>query len=199
MTARRVNELEVRAPGTRRRDTRDQILAVALRMFAERGYAATSIRDIAEGLGVTKAAVHYHFAAKEQIVQALVEPMLLQLEEVMGRLSLLPPDPRALLLGVRDVLVASGPLLSALGDDPSLHRHSPELAAQVQALSLRAAEVLAGAGATPARVLRAHCALGAFTAGWNTACGPPTAFATSPGDADLEVVLAAALAALGDD
>ena len=54
-----------------RGDTRQRILDTALRRFAEQGYAGTSIRDLAEELGLTKAAVHYHFAAKEQIVLAL--------------------------------------------------------------------------------------------------------------------------------
>ncbi len=43
--------------GARRRDTRARALTVALQMFAERGYANTSLREIADRLGVTKAAL----------------------------------------------------------------------------------------------------------------------------------------------
>lgn len=183
-------------PGPGRGDTRARILSVALELFAERGYAGTSVRDIAEELGVTKAAVHYHFSAKEQIVPALVGPMLAHLEEVLARHEALPPDPRAVLLGVRDVLVASGPLLSVLADDPSVTTHSPEVHAQFEALAARTAEVLAGPGASPTRLLRGHCALGAFLAGWKTAnAARSCAGVAAP---ELDAVLDAAIAALGE-
>ena len=46
--------------GGRRGDTRARIQQVALEMFAEQGYERTSLREIAERLGVTKAALYYH-------------------------------------------------------------------------------------------------------------------------------------------
>ena len=52
-------------------DTRERILDVALDLFIEQGYDKTSLREIAEPLGVTKAALYYHFAAKEDILLAL--------------------------------------------------------------------------------------------------------------------------------
>jgi len=66
----------------RRTDTREQIRVVALEMFAERGYAGTSLREIAERLGVTKAAVYYHFPTKEDILASLLK-VLLQLREAV--------------------------------------------------------------------------------------------------------------------
>jgi AcrR family transcriptional regulator len=42
-------------------DTRTRIQDVALDLFIEQGYEATSLREIAEKLGVTKAALYYHF------------------------------------------------------------------------------------------------------------------------------------------
>ncbi|MCW2946577.1 MAG: putative transcriptional regulator, TetR family, partial [Actinoallomurus sp.] len=47
--------------GERRSDTREKIQAVALELFAEHGYDKTSLREIAERLDVTKAALYYHF------------------------------------------------------------------------------------------------------------------------------------------
>lgn len=55
-----------------RTDTRDRIQQVALELFTERGYDGTSLREIAERLDVTKAALYYHFRTKEDIVQCLV-------------------------------------------------------------------------------------------------------------------------------
>jgi AcrR family transcriptional regulator len=51
--------------------TRERILDVALDLFVDQGYDGTSLRQIAERLGVTKAALYYHFEAKEDILTAL--------------------------------------------------------------------------------------------------------------------------------
>jgi AcrR family transcriptional regulator len=50
---------------------REQILDSALGFFNEQGYDKTSLRDIAEQLGVTKAALYYHFQRKEDILLEL--------------------------------------------------------------------------------------------------------------------------------
>lgn len=181
-----------------RGQTRQRILDAALRHFAEHGYAGTSIRDLADELGLTKAAVHYHFTAKDKIVLALLEPMVERFAAVVDSHARSPQGPRALLLGVRDVLVASGPLLTVLASDPSVAEPCAGLHADLQALAARTASVLAGSDATPERVLRAHCALGSFLAGWDTCFrGLNGTTAGGVGDAELEVVLTAALGALG--
>ncbi|WP_084963511.1 TetR family transcriptional regulator [Thermoactinospora rubra] len=56
-----------------REDTRTKIQQVALRLFIDKGYEATSLREIAEELGVTKAALYYHFKTKDDIVAGLAE------------------------------------------------------------------------------------------------------------------------------
>lgn len=53
------------------RDTRERILSVALDLFIEQGFDGTSLRQIAEQLGVTKAALYYHFTSKDDILMAL--------------------------------------------------------------------------------------------------------------------------------
>ena len=52
-------------------DTRQRILDVALDLFIEQGFDGTSLREIAEQLGVTKAALYYHFESKDDILMAL--------------------------------------------------------------------------------------------------------------------------------
>ena len=59
------------APVAAANDTRQRILDVALDLFTEQGYDGTSLRQIAEQLGVTKAALYYHFESKEDILMAL--------------------------------------------------------------------------------------------------------------------------------
>jgi AcrR family transcriptional regulator len=51
--------------------TRERILDIALELFAAQGYERTSLRQIAERLGYSKAAIYYHFASKEDILMAL--------------------------------------------------------------------------------------------------------------------------------
>jgi AcrR family transcriptional regulator len=53
------------------KSTRERILDVALDLFIEKGYDKTSLREIAEPLGFSKAALYYHFASKEDILMAL--------------------------------------------------------------------------------------------------------------------------------
>jgi AcrR family transcriptional regulator len=55
----------------RRTDMRERILDVALELFNEQGYEATSLREIAERLEVTKAAIYYHFQSKADILLEL--------------------------------------------------------------------------------------------------------------------------------
>lgn len=53
--------------------SRRQILDTALDLFSHRGYGATSIRDIAQGAGLSTGNVYHHFADKEDIYNALFE------------------------------------------------------------------------------------------------------------------------------
>jgi AcrR family transcriptional regulator len=59
------------ARGRPRGSTRERSLEVARELFNEQGYDQTSLREIAERLGVTKAALYYHFERKEDILLAL--------------------------------------------------------------------------------------------------------------------------------
>jgi AcrR family transcriptional regulator len=67
----------------RRGDTRQRIQDVALELFAEQGYEKTSLREIAEHLGVTKAALYYHFKTKEEIVVSLFEDLTRPVEDLI--------------------------------------------------------------------------------------------------------------------
>ncbi|WP_243737687.1 TetR/AcrR family transcriptional regulator [Blastococcus xanthinilyticus] len=51
-----------------------RVLDAALELFSEHGFEGTSLQDIADRLGVTKAAVYYHFHTKDELLLALVEP-----------------------------------------------------------------------------------------------------------------------------
>jgi AcrR family transcriptional regulator len=80
-----------------RADTRGRIQSVALELFAEQGYDKTSLREIAERLDVTKAALYYHFKSKEDIVTSLVEDYFSAMDELVawGRTQPNTPEYRA--------------------------------------------------------------------------------------------------------
>ena len=69
--------------GERRSGTREKIQAVAVELFAEHGYEKTSLREIAERLDVTKAALYYHFNTKEDIVVSLFEDLIANVDEII--------------------------------------------------------------------------------------------------------------------
>ncbi len=68
----------------RGRDTRSRLRELALQLFAEQGYEQTSLREIAERLGVTKAALYYYFKSKEDIVRSLVEDYMAEIDELIA-------------------------------------------------------------------------------------------------------------------
>ncbi|WP_157181291.1 TetR/AcrR family transcriptional regulator [Actinopolymorpha alba] len=65
-------------------DTRTRIQEVALELFTQQGYEKTSLREIADRLGVTKAALYYHFKSKEEIVSSTVEDFLTDIDELVA-------------------------------------------------------------------------------------------------------------------
>ncbi|MFF5156486.1 TetR/AcrR family transcriptional regulator [Streptomyces sp. NPDC000348] len=72
--------------GTRQRrrgNTRQRIQDVALELFAEQGYEKTSLREIAERLDVTKAALYYHFKTKEEILVGIFEDLSRPIEDLI--------------------------------------------------------------------------------------------------------------------
>jgi TetR/AcrR family transcriptional regulator, cholesterol catabolism regulator len=64
--------------------TRQQeIIIEAARLFREKGYLATSIRDISDSLGITSAALYYHFKNKEEILAEVMRLSLQQLHQAV--------------------------------------------------------------------------------------------------------------------
>lgn len=81
MATRRVGD---RPPTLTERARRAQLIEVTIDRIAEQGYAATSLARIAEAAGITKAAVLYHFATKDALVEAAHEHALTALTTAVG-------------------------------------------------------------------------------------------------------------------
>lgn len=155
--------------------TRERILSASMELFAEQGYAGTSIRDIAARLGMTKASLYYHFSAKEEILDALMQPLLEAFDDLLdqaGDGSAIPPSDFVARL-VR-LMVGPAAALHAVLNDPSVvHLRKKE---HDGARFDKLVTALAGPGAGSSRVLRARCAIGALQAGiFGTKAGVHTA------------------------
>ncbi len=187
-----------RAAGTTGEDTRARILQVALELVTERGYAGMSIRDLAERLDLTTAAMYYHFASKEALLDALVAPLRDGLEELStaagsGRLTDVE-----VLTGL--VALLSGPgarALPVLMSDPSASRQlktklGPMRAFEAIVRGLARSEDVAD-------LLRARCAVSAVQGAVVTCAHSHSHRGTPwPGfdPSQQNVVVGAALAAL---
>ena len=88
--------------------TRERIIQVAIDLFAREGYGGTSLRNIAEQLGVTKAAVYHHFHTKDDIARVVLGRALDVLAAMTDRLIVAGADPaawqRAILVNQRQLL-----------------------------------------------------------------------------------------------
>jgi AcrR family transcriptional regulator len=92
-------------PRSRSGETRARILAVALELFGQHGVQHTSLQQIAERLGMTKPALYYHFASREDLIRSLFEPMVSDVESFLAvqEAAASGVSPRALLEGYFDL------------------------------------------------------------------------------------------------
>jgi AcrR family transcriptional regulator len=67
-----MDEQNVITPSSKGSKTKDKILKVALKLFATKGYKATTVRDIAGVLGVKQSALYNHFKNKDEILETLI-------------------------------------------------------------------------------------------------------------------------------
>jgi AcrR family transcriptional regulator len=196
-----------RIAGTTSDETRSRILEAARAEYTERTYAGTTIRHIADSAGITTAALYYHFASKEALLEAVVAPAISTLAAFAVEAAEAQPCSDAQLavlvrrfvaiqaanLNVYRVLMRDPSALNALGEEH-----------QVKRVLGRVEEALA-ASSDPLVLLRYRCALGAINGGLvmtaharERAEGPVAHTRPVPFTADeLAVITGAALAVLG--
>jgi TetR/AcrR family transcriptional repressor of nem operon len=73
-------------------DTRGQFMDVAEQLLLERGYAGFSYQDIADAIGIRKASIHHHFAAKEDLGAAIVKRARERLLSSRGAVATTAPE-----------------------------------------------------------------------------------------------------------
>jgi len=132
-------------------DLRLQILDIAEELFSANGYAATSVRQIAEQAGVNPALVHYYFGNKKSLLQSVMETALQPLVEAIATLkdkpdtspesivrlllSMAVSHPNIPRLMTREVLLPGGEMKQHFADNmaPGLGGALPGLLGQAQA------------------------------------------------------------------
>ncbi|MFD0638984.1 TetR/AcrR family transcriptional regulator [Catenulispora yoronensis] len=80
--------------------TKERIQQVALELFVVHGYEKTSLREIADRLGITKAALYYHYASKQELLKSVTQPLIDEFEVLVAT----DPDRETLLRAYVDLL-----------------------------------------------------------------------------------------------
>jgi AcrR family transcriptional regulator len=105
----------------RNADTREDIRAVAIELFAENGVEQTSLRQIAERLDITKAALYYHFPSKDELLAELAQPLIDDLQGFFAHVREVGPgDPEAILRRYLELCFRHRRLLQSMLRDPTV-------------------------------------------------------------------------------
>lgn len=81
------------APGAKSAIVRGQILDAAAQLFRDQGYSATTLRQIADAAGMQAGSIYYHFAAKDEILDEVLEiGETAVIDSVRAALAALPPE-----------------------------------------------------------------------------------------------------------
>jgi AcrR family transcriptional regulator len=152
--------------GGQRLDSR--IAGLALQRFRRGGFAGTSIADLAGILGVSKAAVYYHYRSKDTLLHRLVDPLLDAIDACIDEHStptparpVGSPAARGLLGDYLAVLIAHREVVALVATDVAVLNH-PTIGPRIRAQDQRLRTLLAAPDASPAATLRAEAALGAI-------------------------------------
>ncbi|MHC9294556.1 TetR/AcrR family transcriptional regulator [Mycobacterium sp. LTG2003] len=110
--------------GASRAATRERLVDAAVKLFTRHGFAGTSLQMIADELGFTKAAIYYHFRTREQLLSAVVEPILEELRTVVDAAEQQrSAHARAdrMVCGYAEIAVRNRALVAVLAGDPSVN------------------------------------------------------------------------------
>lgn len=99
-------------------EARERLLGAALELFNQRGYAASSVREICQAASVTKPVLYYYFKSKEGLYQQLMEETYSQFEATIAELSSFSGSVRQRVIhfchGVFDLSILQRPLVKLM-------------------------------------------------------------------------------------
>jgi AcrR family transcriptional regulator len=151
-----------RTVGSNAPETRRRILDSAAAVFAEHGYSGSSMRDIAERLGITKAALYYHFESKEDLLYGLVHPVMQAMDDFAQVAESGIYTAAQIVRGYLDTTLVGVPGLFPLMTDPGA-REAIKARYDLQELTRRIEAALAAtaaAASSPERLLCSQFVLG---------------------------------------
>jgi AcrR family transcriptional regulator len=143
-------------------DTRVRLLDTALGLFTLHGVEGTSLQMIADALGVTKAAVYYHFRTKDEITEAVCEPAVREFDALVDHAhTIRRPGARTdyIIDAFVDLVVRNRVLVAVLCSDPGVMRVTDRLVREEGSVIHQLPALLASPDADEATVVAAHVAL----------------------------------------
>lgn len=118
--------------------TRQRLIDVAVDLFQRNSVAGTSLQMISDTLGLTKSAIYHHFRTRDELLDAIVEPVIAEVATLVEAAEKhRTPRARAdaMLVGYATLAASRRDLISVLSGDPqvvALLRTRPEWGATVQ-------------------------------------------------------------------
>ncbi|MBF6335234.1 TetR/AcrR family transcriptional regulator [Nocardia abscessus] len=72
--------------------TKNAIRDAAVKLFGAKGFEQTSLREVADAVGITKASLYYHYASKLDLLLAIIDPIVDHMRSVVDDLDQVPHD-----------------------------------------------------------------------------------------------------------
>jgi AcrR family transcriptional regulator len=167
-----------------------RIARLALDRFRVSGFVGTSIADLAGALGVSKAAIYYHYRSKDALLQHLVDPLLDAIDACIQDHHQPTPTARPRLGDYLAVLLAHREVVPLITADVAVLNH-PRIGPRLRAQNQQLQSLLTAPDTSPSARLRAEAALGAI---WRPLIAQPPLDLTSP--AHQRILIDAAVATL---
>jgi AcrR family transcriptional regulator len=148
-------EAPMEAPMDRR------IAHLALARFRVGGFVGTSIADLAGALGVSKAAIYYHYRSKDALLDYLVDPLLDAIDACIQDHNQPRRTAQQLLSAYLAVLLAHREVVPLIATDVAVLNH-PSIGPRLHAQDQQLRALLTAPDTSPSARLRAEAALGAI-------------------------------------
>jgi AcrR family transcriptional regulator len=167
-----------------------RIARLALDRFRVSGFVGTSIADLAGALGVSKAAIYYHYRSKDALLHRLIDPVLDAIDACIQDHTTPARTPRQLLGAYLAVLIAHREVVPLVATDVAVLNH-PKIGPRLRTQNQQLRALLTTADTSVAARLRAEAALGGI---WRPLIAEPPLDLTDP--AHQQILIDAAVAAL---
>jgi AcrR family transcriptional regulator len=138
-----------------------RIAHLALARFRVGGFVGTSIADLAGALGVSKAAIYYHYRSKDALLDYLVDPLLDAIDTCIHDHNQPTRKARQLLGAYLAVLIAHRDVVPLITIDVAVLNH-PRIGPRLRAQNQQLQSFLTGPDTSTSARLRAEAALGAI-------------------------------------